>query len=481
MTFSSLNLSPEILKAVEEKGYTSPSPIQEKAIPKVLLGKDLMAAAQTGTGKTASFVLPILEQLHSSDDERVTHNRVKVLVLTPTRELAAQVGENVETYAKHLNVTSTVVYGGVKINPQMMRLRAGVDILVATPGRLLDLFEQNAVKFDELNTLVLDEADRMLDMGFIRDIRKIIKLLPQQRQTLLFSATFSPEIKELAKGVVVKPTEISVTPENTTASTIEHWLVPTDKKKKPALLAHLIKHENWSQVLVFSRTKHGANRLVRFLESNEIEALAIHGNKSQGARNRALQAFKDKTIQVLVATDIASRGIDITQLPIVVNFDLPNVQEDYVHRIGRTGRAGVDGQAISLVSADELDQLQDIEYVIQQHIERREIPGFIPHNPLPESRAIKPYKKKKPKKPKKPKVSKDATLENKTDSEPKKKKADSTSRHRKPRAGAGNQSHAKDGKANSRSDGKKTGERSKKYSSKHTNKHRANKQNKASD
>ena len=228
----------------------------------------------------------------------------------------------------------------------------------------------------------------------------------------------------------------------------------------------MIKHENWSQVLVFSRTKHGANRLVRFLESNEIEALAIHGNKSQGARNRALQAFKDKTIQVLVATDIASRGIDITQLPIVVNFDLPNVQEDYVHRIGRTGRAGVDGQAISLVSADELDQLQDIEYVIQQHIERREIPGFVPHNPLPESRAIKPYKKKKPKKPKKPKVSKDATLENKTDSEPKKKKADSTSRHRKPRGGAGNQSHSKGGKANNHGDSKKTGGRSKKYSSK---------------
>ncbi|QOL25409.1 DEAD/DEAH box helicase [Thalassotalea sp. LPB0316] len=411
MTFSSLELSPEILQAIEEKGYKTPSPIQAQAIPKILLGKDVMAAAQTGTGKTASFVLPILQQLQQSK-QRVKHNHTKVLVLTPTRELAAQVGENVETYAKHLKVSSTVVYGGVKINPQMMRLRNGVDILVATPGRLLDLFEQNAIKFDELTTLVLDEADRMLDMGFIRDIRNIIKLLPTKRQTLLFSATFSPEIKELAKGVVVKPTEISVTPDNATASTIEHWLVPTDKKKKPALLAHLIKQEKWQQVLVFSRTKHGANRLVRFLESQEIEALAIHGNKSQGARNRALQAFKDKTIQALVATDIASRGIDISQLPIVVNVDLPNVQEDYVHRIGRTGRAGVDGQAISLVSADEIDQLQDIEYVIQQHIERREIDGFIPHNPLPESRAIKPYKKKKPKKPKKPKVSDSAKSQN---------------------------------------------------------------------
>ncbi|GLX82768.1 DEAD/DEAH box helicase [Thalassotalea eurytherma] len=402
MTFSSLGLAPQILSALEEKGYTEPSPIQAQAIPKILEGKDVMAAAQTGTGKTAGFVLPILQQLHDNKEKiKVSHNHTKVLILTPTRELAAQISDNIETYAKHLKVTSTVVYGGVKINPQMMRLRNGIDILVATPGRLLDLYSQNAIKFSQLSTLVLDEADRMLDMGFIRDIEKIIRLLPKKRQNLLFSATFSPEIRELAKGIVVQPSEISVTPENTTADTITHWLVPADKKRKPQLLAHLIKEENLDQVLVFSRTKHGANKLVKFLDSQDIEALAIHGNKSQGARNRALQSFKDKTIKVLVATDIASRGIDISQLPIVVNFDLPNVQEDYVHRIGRTGRAGVDGQAISLVSADEIDQLQDIEYVIQQHIERRDIAGFTPHNPLPESRAIRPYKKKKPKKPKK--------------------------------------------------------------------------------
>ena len=399
MTFSSLGLAPQILSALEEKGYTEPSPIQAQAIPKILDGKDVMAAAQTGTGKTAGFVLPILQLLHDNPEKnKVSHNHTKVLILTPTRELAAQISDNIETYAKYLKVTSTVVYGGVKINPQMMRLRNGVDILVATPGRLLDLHSQNAIKFSQLTTLVLDEADRMLDMGFIRDIEKIIRLLPKKRQNLLFSATFSPEIRELAKGIVVQPSEVSVTPENTTADTITHWLVPSDKKRKPQLLAHLIKEEGFEQVLVFSRTKHGANKLVKFLDSQNIEALAIHGNKSQGARNRALQSFKDKTIKVLVATDIASRGIDISQLPIVVNVDLPNVQEDYVHRIGRTGRAGVDGQAISLVSADEIDQLQDIEYVIQQHIERREIAGFVPHNPLPESRAIKPYKKKKPKK-----------------------------------------------------------------------------------
>ena len=406
MTFNSLELSSDILRAIEDKGYKEPSPIQAQAIPKILSGRDVMAAAQTGTGKTASFVLPILEQL-AKEKQAVRNNQAKVLILTPTRELAAQVAENIETYAKYLTVTSTVVYGGVKINPQMMRLRSGVDILVATPGRLLDLFQQNAIKFEQLSTLVLDEADRMLDMGFIRDIKKIIELLPRKRQNLLFSATFSPEIRELAKGIVIKPSEISVTPENTTAATINHWLVPCDKKRKPHILSHLIKAEDWSQVLVFSRTKHGANRLVRFLEGEGIEALAIHGNKSQGARNRALQSFKDKTIQVLVATDIASRGIDISQLPIVVNFDLPNVQEDYVHRIGRTGRAGVDGQAISLVCADELDQLQDIEYVIQQHIERKLLDGFEPNKPLPPSRDIKPYKKKKPKKPKKKKLPQD--------------------------------------------------------------------------
>ncbi len=399
-SFASLGLSQHLLQAVEAQGYTEPSPIQAQAIPAVLTGKDIMAAAQTGTGKTAGFTLPLLQML-AEGNKKAPSNCIKALVLTPTRELAAQVAKSVETYGQHLDVSHDVVFGGVKINPQMMRLRRGVDILVATPGRLLDLYQQNAIKFNELDVLILDEADRMLDMGFIKDIKKILALLPKKRQNLLFSATFSPDIRELAKGLVHKPVEISVTPENSTAATIEHWLVSTDKKKKPALLNKLIRDNNWQQVLVFTRTKHGANRLTRYLEGEGIQALAIHGNKSQGARTKALAAFKDKTIQVLVATDIAARGIDISQLPIVVNFDLPNVQEDYVHRIGRTGRAGVDGQAISLVCADEYKQLVDIEYIIQQHIPRREVEGFIPHNPLEPSREIRPLKKKKPKKPKK--------------------------------------------------------------------------------
>ena len=402
MSFSDLELCPEILSALQEKGYSKLTPIQEKSIPAVLTGRDLMAAAQTGTGKTAGFVLPILQQLHSRK-KRIGSNQCFALVLTPTRELAAQIEANIEAYSKHLNIKHTVVYGGVKINPQMMRLRGGVDILVATPGRLLDLHQQNAVNFSSLETLVLDEADRMLDMGFIRDIKKILALLPSKRQSLLFSATFSDDIRELAKRLTNKPIEIAVTPENTTAATIEHWLVATDKKKKAPLLNYLINKEKWQQVLVFCRTKHGANRLTRYLEAEGHKAAAIHGNKSQGARTKALAQFKDKSIQVLVATDIAARGIDISQLPQVVNFDLPNVQEDYVHRIGRTGRAGQDGQAISLVTADEHKQLEDIEYIIQQHIPRREVEGFTANNPLPESRAIRPLKAKKPKKPKKPK------------------------------------------------------------------------------
>lgn len=402
MSFADLNLCPQILSALENKGYSKPSPIQEKAIPAVLTGKDVMAAAQTGTGKTAGFVLPILQQL-ATNKKRIGANKCFTLILTPTRELAAQIEANIQAYSQELNLNHAVVFGGVKINPQMMKLRGGVDILVATPGRLLDLYQQNAIKFNALETLVLDEADRMLDMGFIRDIKKIIALLPQKRQNLLFSATFSPDIRELAKTITNKPIEISVTPENTTAATVKHWLVATDKKKKAALLNHLINEENWQQVLVFCRTKHGANRLTRYLEAEGHTAAAIHGNKSQGARTKALAQFKDKTIKVLVATDIAARGIDISQLPQVVNFDLPNVQEDYVHRIGRTGRAGADGQAISLVCADEHKQLEDIEYIIQQHIPRKEIQGFAANNPLPDSRPIKPLKAKKPKKPKKPK------------------------------------------------------------------------------
>lgn len=399
MGFSSLPLSDKILAAIKEKGYTEPSPIQAKAIPAVLSGKDVMAAAQTGTGKTAGFTLPILEIL--SKGQRAKGNHVRALILTPTRELAAQVGKSVETYGSELPLTSTIVFGGVKINPQMMKLRQGRDILVATPGRLLDLYNQNAVKFSQIEILVLDEADRMLDMGFIRDIKKIISLLPKARQNLLFSATFSQDIRELAKGLVHQPVEISVNPENSTAKTVQQVVIPTDKKKKPKLLSFLIKENNWQQVLVFTRTKHGANRLTRDLESQNINAAAIHGNKSQGARTKALANFKSGEVRVLVATDIAARGLDIDQLPQVVNFELPNVPEDYVHRIGRTGRAGAEGHAISLVCADEHKQLQDIEYVIQQHIVRKEEPGFVATNELPPSRPIKPLKAKKPKKPKK--------------------------------------------------------------------------------
>lgn len=407
MHFNELGLAPEIVKALVDKGYSQPTAIQAQAIPAVLSGKDIMAAAQTGTGKTAGFTLPILQSLLNQPvANAVKNNQVKVLILTPTRELAAQVYDNIALYSKHTDITSDVVFGGVKINPQMCRLTKGVDILVATPGRLLDLYQQNAIKFDALKTFVLDEADRMLDMGFIRDIKKIIALLPNRRQNLLFSATFSDDIRQLAKGLVYQPVEISTTPSNAAAPTIDHWLVNVDKKKKTPLLVKLIAENKWQQVLVFCRTKHGANRLTRTLESEGLKAAAIHGNKSQGARTKALANFKDKTIEVLVATDIAARGIDISQLPVVVNFELPNVQEDYVHRIGRTGRAGETGQAISLVSADEYKQLVDVEHVIQQHIERKQVAGFEPHNELEPSRPIRPLKKKKPKKAKKPKTEK---------------------------------------------------------------------------
>jgi ATP-dependent RNA helicase RhlE len=398
MNFNDLNLSPTLLQAIGEQGYSSPSPIQIKAIPPVLAGKDVMAAAQTGTGKTAGFTLPILQNL--STGPRANPNQARALIITPTRELAAQVGESVSTYGRHLPLRSTVVFGGVKINPQMMRLRKGVDILVATPGRLLDLYNQNAVHFDQLEVLVLDEADRMLDMGFIHDIRKIIALLPKQRQNLMFSATFSDDIRKLAKTIVHDPVEISVSPRNTTVETVKHWICPVDKSQKSALLTKLIKDNDWQQVLVFSRTKHGANRLTRQLEERGIKAAAIHGNKSQGARTRALADFKQGKLRVLVATDIAARGIDINQLPQVVNFDLPNVPEDYVHRIGRTGRAGKLGQAVSLVSADEIKQLTDIERLIKTVLERRLVDGFEPVHDLPASSgSFRPIKAKKPKKP----------------------------------------------------------------------------------
>ncbi|WP_078083343.1 DEAD/DEAH box helicase [Microbulbifer mangrovi] len=383
MLFEDLGLVPEIARAVAEQGYTNPTPIQEQAIPVVMRGGDVMAAAQTGTGKTAGFTLPLLHKL--SAGERARNNQVRALVLTPTRELAAQVFDNVQSYSQYLPMRHSVVFGGVKINPQMMRLRGGADILVATPGRLLDLYNQRAIKFDKLETLVLDEADRMLDMGFIHDIKKILRVLPAKRQNLLFSATFSPEIRTLAKGLVNDPVEIDVSPRNSTTKTVQQKLHPVDKSRKANLLCHLIKENGWHQALVFSRTKHGANRLAKQLEQSRIPAAAIHGNKSQNARTKALADFKSGKVQILVATDIAARGIDIDQLPQVVNFDLPNVPEDYVHRIGRTGRAGASGQAVSLVSADEAKQLWDIEKLIQKPIEREEIEGFEPDHQLPAS------------------------------------------------------------------------------------------------
>ncbi len=398
MSFASLGLSLPILQAVEEKGYKTPSPIQAQAIPAVLEGRDVMAAAQTGTGKTAGFTLPLLELL--SKGEKARANQVRALVLTPTRELAAQVGESVQAYSQNLRLTSTVVYGGVKINPQMQRLRRGADVLVATPGRLLDLYNQNAVKFNQLEVLILDEADRMLDMGFIHDIRRIISALPKQRQNLMFSATFSDDIRSLAKTIVNNPVEISVTPRNAAAKTVTQWICPVDKKQKPALLLKLITSNRWEQVLVFSKTKHGANKLVKYLDGYGINAAAIHGNKSQGARTKALSDFKSGQVKILVATDIAARGLDIDQLPQVVNFDLPQVAEDYVHRIGRTGRAGASGTAISLVCADEFKLLSDIERLTRKLLERREVDGFEPVHTLPESRLdLRPINPKKPKKP----------------------------------------------------------------------------------
>ncbi len=399
MSFADLGLCAPILEAVAQKGYDTPSPIQMQAIPAVIQGKDVMAAAQTGTGKTAGFTLPLLERL--SKGQRAGANQARALVLTPTRELAAQVGESVRDYGRNLPLSSAVVFGGVKINPQMMKLRKGVDVLVATPGRLLDLYNQNAVKFDHLEVLILDEADRMLDMGFIHDIRKIIAALPRQRQNLLFSATFSDDIRKLAKGLVNDPIEISVTPRNAATPTVEQWIHPVDKKQKSALLTQLIRDNDWQQVLVFSRTKHGANRLARYLDEKGIRAAAIHGNKSQGARTKALADFKRGKVKVLVATDIAARGLDIEQLPQVVNFDLPNVPEDYVHRIGRTGRAGATGHAVSLVSADEFKQLSDIERLTKKLLDRKLVDGFEPVHDLPESRLDhRPVKSNKPKRPK---------------------------------------------------------------------------------
>ncbi|MDX1573112.1 MAG: DEAD/DEAH box helicase [Methylophaga sp.] len=381
MSFLMLGLAEPLTRAIDKLGYDQPTPIQLQAIPLILEGRDLLAAAQTGTGKTASFTLPLLHRL--SGGQPVTANRARALILTPTRELAAQVAESVDQYGQFLPLRSTVVYGGVKINPQMMALRRGVDILIATPGRLMDLYQQNAVRFDTLEVLVLDEADRMLDMGFINDIRKIIALLPRKRQTLLFSATFSSAIRQLAGSLMQNPAEVSVSPRNTTATAVQQSIIPVDKSRKSALLASLINQPDWSQVLVFCRTKHGANKLTKQLDGIGVQAAAIHGNKSQGARTKALADFKAGKIQALIATDIAARGLDIDRLPHVVNFDLPNIAEDYVHRIGRTGRAGATGEAISLVCAEEIAELHGIEKLIGAAIPRIDLPEFAPTEPLP--------------------------------------------------------------------------------------------------
>ncbi|MBF7052027.1 DEAD/DEAH box helicase [Halomonas sp. KAO] len=376
MTFSELGLRAELLSAVEAQGYTTPTPIQQQAIPAVLKGGDLLASAQTGTGKTAGFTLPMLQRL--ADGPRPGKRQVRALVLTPTRELAAQVGESVADYGRLLTLKSHVIFGGVGQQPQVDAIRPGLDVLVATPGRLLDLQQQKHVDLSKVEILVLDEADRMLDMGFIHDIKKILRVLPEKRQNLLFSATFSNEIQALANKLLDDPKMIEVARRNTTAELVDQTIYRVDREKKRELLAHLITEHDWHQVLVFTRTKHGANRLAEQLSKQEIPAMAIHGNKSQSARTKALAAFKTGDLQVLVATDIAARGLDIEELPHVVNFELPNVAEDYVHRIGRTGRAGSEGQAVSLVCVDEHGLLKGIERLIKRDLEKRIEPGFEP-------------------------------------------------------------------------------------------------------
>jgi ATP-dependent RNA helicase RhlE len=373
MLFNQLGLSAELLRAVDKKGYSEATPIQQQAIPHILEGHDILAGAQTGTGKTAGFTLPLLQRLQFG---KINRRRIRALVLTPTRELAAQVGESVRDYGRYLPFKTAVIYGGVSINTQISTLRKGVDVVVATPGRLLDHMQQGTIDLSAVEVLVLDEADRMLDMGFIRDIRKVLKVLPKERQNLLFSATFSNDIRRLAANTLNSPAEFQVTPENSTVDRVSQIVYPVDKSRKRELLSHRIGKENWQQVLVFTRTKHGANRLATQLESDGISATAIHGNKSQSARTRALQDFKSGTVRVLVATDIAARGLDINRLPHVVNYELPHVPEDYVHRIGRTARAGHEGHAISLVCVDELSLLRDIEKLLGAQIDKEIVPGY---------------------------------------------------------------------------------------------------------
>jgi len=383
MTFATLGLSEQLLRAVHDNGYTSPTPIQVQAIPAILEGADIMGAAQTGTGKTAGFTLPLLQLLTPKLMDR--SGRLRALVLVPTRELAAQVQDSVRIYGKYLKLRSAAVFGGVNITPQIKQLRGGIDILVATPGRLLDLLQQNAVRFNDIEILVLDEADRMLDMGFLPDIKRIISRLPARRQNLMFSATFSDEIRQLAKSITNNPREIDVAPRNVMVDTVTHKIHPVEKSQKSALLSHLIQTQNWYQALVFSRTKHGVDKLVKRLARDNIQAAALHGNKSQAQRTRTMTDFKKNKFQILVATDIAARGLDIDQLTHVVNFDLPHVPEDYIHRIGRTGRAGASGQAISLVSNDEHKMLRDIEHLIKRKIQRETVADFKPVDNVPES------------------------------------------------------------------------------------------------
>jgi ATP-dependent RNA helicase RhlE len=401
VTFSALGLSEPLLHTLKTLGYAAPTPIQTEAIPAVLSGRDVMAAAQTGTGKTAAFVLPLLQRLAGGTG--VKPNHLRALVLTPTRELAAQVVENIGAYGKHLQLKSTVVYGGVKINPQMMKLRGGIDVLVATPGRLLDLHGQNAVRFAQVEILVLDEADRMLDLGFIEELRKILALLPRRRQNLLFSATYSDAIRNFADGLLNHPLHIEIGPRNAAATAVQQWVYEVDQGQKSALLSHLARSRGWEQLLVFVRTKEGADRLVTRLTRDGVSAAAIHGDKSQRARSRALDDFKTCKSRVLVATDLAARGLDIRELPRVINYELPKVPENYVHRVGRTGRAGLPGEAISFVSADEIELLAGIEPLLGQILGRQVVTGFHPTQAVPLTSRLT----MRPKRPKKQKRTSD--------------------------------------------------------------------------
>jgi superfamily II DNA/RNA helicase len=401
MSFASLGLIDQIVRTLETLNYRTPTAVQAQAIPAVLAGRDVMAAAQTGTGKTAGFALPLLQRL-AQDGGQVASNSARALVLVPTRELAEQVHQSVRSYGAGLPLRTMVAYGGVSINPQMMRLRKGVDLIVATPGRLLDLHRQNALKLNQAQALVLDEADRMLDLGFARELDAILAALPRKRQTLLFSATFSDPIRALAGKLLADPVSIEATPRNTTVKAIRQWVVPVDKKRKPELFLHLLKRHSWPQVLAFVKTRKGVDQLVELLDAKRIPADSIHGDKPQPARLRALERFKAGEIRVLVATDVAARGLDIEELPVVVNFDLPIVAEDYVHRTGRTGRAGASGEALSLVCADEVQQLAAIEMLTGQTLAREDEAGFEPEHRVPETNASGQVVKK-PKKPKKPK------------------------------------------------------------------------------